>query len=409
LETHLADLFRETAEGREAEAILRNCVHCGFCTATCPTYQLLGDELDSPRGRIYLVKQMLEGAEVTVSTRLHLDRCLGCLGCQTTCPSGVRYGRLAEIGRRVAEQRIPRPRGEMARRWLLRRALTARPLFAAAVMAGRLLRPLLPAKLARSVPRVARAGTWPAPRHQRRMLALVGCVQPALAPSIDAAMARVLDRVGISLVRVAGSGCCGALSHHLGAHEDALQRIRANVDAWWPEVERGAEAIVVSASGCGIMVKDYGELLKDDSAYAPRARRIAELSRDPVEVVGAEWKRLAPLVAMDRGSLCVAVQTPCSLQHGLRLVGRIEEILEALGLELARVADAHMCCGSAGTYSILQPVLSQQLRANKLRALEAGKPDVIATANIGCMMHLAPGTELPVQHWVELLEARLRT
>jgi len=409
LETHLADFIRESADGREADAILRSCVHCGFCTATCPTYQLLGDELDSPRGRIYLMKQMLEGAEVTESTRLHLDRCLTCLGCETTCPSGVRYGRLVEIGRRVVEQRVPRRRLDAARRWVLRRALTSGPLFAAAVATGRALRPLLPAALARSVPKVERAGTWPRPRHSRRMLVLVGCVQPALAPSIDAAMARVLDRVGISLVRAAGSGCCGALSLHLGAHAEALQRARANVDAWWPEVDRDAEAIVVTASGCGVTVKDYAVLLKDDPAYAERAKRIAELARDPVEIVGAEWKRLAPQVAMDRGPLCVAVQTPCSLQHGQKLKGRIEEILEAIGLELARVADAHLCCGSAGTYSILQPELSHELRAAKLRALEAGDPEVIATANIGCMMHLASGTERPVRHWVELLDARLRS
>jgi glycolate oxidase iron-sulfur subunit len=408
VETHLADFIRDSPQGREAEAILRSCVHCGFCTATCPTYQLLGDELDGPRGRIYLIKQMLEGCDVSQSTQLHLDRCLTCRSCETTCPSGVRYGRLVDIGRHVAEQRVPRSRRERAHRWLLRKALASRPLFATALATGRFLQPLLPTALARRVPRSRPAGVWPPARHPRRMLALMGCVQPALAPSIDAAMARVLDRVGISLVGTTGSGCCGALSHHLGAPDDALRLIRRNIDAWWHELDRGAEAIVVTASGCGVMVKDYGELLRDDPAYAERARRVASLARDPVEVIAAEWKRLAPYVAMDRGSQRVAFHTPCSLQHGQRLGGRVDEILEAIGLELTPVADAHLCCGSAGTYSILQPRLAAELRDNKLRALEAGRPSVIATANIGCMMHLASGTRRGVRHWIELLDARLR-
>ena len=409
METRLADFVRDSPQGREAEAILRSCVHCGFCTATCPTYQLLGDELDGPRGRIYLIKRMLEGAEVSPRTRLHLDRCLTCRSCETTCPSGVRYGRLVDIGRHIAEQRVPRSRGERARRWLLRKALVTRPLFATALATGRLLQPLLPAALAQRVPRGRPAGVWPAARHPRRMLALAGCVQPSLAPSIDAALARVLDRVGISLVAAAGSGCCGAVSHHLAAPEEALRFVRGNIDAWWPEVERGAEAIVVSASGCGVMVSEYGDLLRDDPVYAERARRVADLARDPVEVIADEWKRLAPLVALDRGAQRIAFHSPCTLQHGLRLGGRVEEILEAIGLELTPVADAHLCCGSAGTYSILQPVLSAELRANKLRALEAGRPKVIATANIGCMMHLAAGTQRPVRHWVEVLDARLRS
>ena len=408
MKTNLADFIRDTPEGKEANAILRACVHCGFCTATCPTYQLLGDELDGPRGRIYLIKSVLEGSEPTASTQLHLDRCLTCLACETTCPSGVRYGRLADIGRAVIEERVPRSRSEGARRWLLRKTLLSRSLFASAVAMGRLVRPLLPERLARSVPGPRPARRWPAPRHSRRMLALTGCVQPALAPSIDAAMARVLDRLEISLVRTPGSGCCGAMSHHLAARNDALGRMRGNIDAWWPEIERGAEAIVVTASGCGVMVKEYGELFKDDPVYADRARRVAELARDPVEIVAAEWKRLAPQVAMDRGSQRVAVHTPCSLQHGQKLPGRIDEILEAIGMELTLVADPHLCCGSAGTYSILQPELAGELRANKLRALEAGKPDLIATANIGCQMHLAAGTQRPVLHWIELLEARLR-
>ena len=407
MEAHLAEFIRDSAEGRDAEAILRSCVHCGFCTATCPTYQLLGDELDGPRGRIYLIKQLLETGEASASTQLHLDRCLNCRSCETTCPSGVRYGRLADIGRHVLEQRVPRSRGEAARRWLLLRALLSRRLFATSVVLGRTVRPLLPQALRRMLPRARAAGSWPRARHERRMLSLVGCVQPALAPSIDSAMARVLDRLQISLIGVPGSRCCGAMSYHLAEQDDALARMRANIDAWWPEIERGAEAIVVTASGCGVMVKEYGEVLKHDPAYASKARRVAELARDPVEIVAAEWKRLAPQVAMDRGSECVALHTPCSLQHGQKLRGRIDEILEAIGLELTPVRDAHLCCGSAGTYSILQPKLAEELRANKISALEAGKPNIIATANIGCQIHLAAGTQRPVRHWIELLDERL--
>ena len=407
MEAHLAEFIRDSAEGRDAEAILRSCVHCGFCTATCPTYQLLGDELDGPRGRIYLIKQLLETGEASASTQLHLDRCLTCRSCETTCPSGVRYGRLADIGRHVLEQRVPRSRGEAARRWLLLRALLSRRLFATSVVLGRTVRPLLPQALRRMLPRARAAGSWPRARHERRMLSLVGCVQPALAPSIDSAMARVLDRLQISLIGVPGSRCCGAMSYHLAEQDDALARMRANIDAWWPEIERGAEAIVVTASGCGVMVKEYGEVLKHDPAYASKARRVAELARDPMEIVAAEWKRLAPQVAMDRGSECVALHTPCSLQHGQKLRGRIDEILEAIGLELTPVRDAHLCCGSAGTYSILQPKLAEELRANKISALEAGKPNIIATANIGCQIHLAAGTQRPVRHWIELLDERL--
>jgi glycolate oxidase iron-sulfur subunit len=408
VETHLADFIKDSPEGREAEAILRACVHCGFCTATCPTYQILGDELDGPRGRIYLMKQMLEGGTVTARTQLHLDRCLTCLACETTCPSGVRYGRLVEIGRQVLETKVPRGAAERARRWLLRKSLLSRSLFGLAVAVGRAGRPLLPRSLAASLPPGRRPGPWPRARHPRRMLALHGCVQPTLAPAIDAALARVLDRIGISLVRAAGSGCCGALSLHLAATNEARRLMRANIDAWWPEIERGAEAIIVSASGCGVMVKEYGDLLRDDPAYAERACRVAALACDPVEVIAAQWKRIAPLIAMDRGAQRVAFHTPCTLQHGLKLGGRVEEILEAVGLELTPVADAHLCCGSAGTYSILQPTLSRELRANKLARLEAGQPETIATANIGCLLHLGAAAQRPVRHWIELLENRLR-
>lgn len=407
MQTALADFIRDTTDGREADAILRSCVHCGFCNATCPTYQLLGDEQDGPRGRIYLIKQVLEGHDVTAKTQLHLDRCLTCRSCETTCPSGVQFGRLIDIGRHIVEQRVERPPAEQAKRWVIRRGLMAGPLFGAALATGRAMKPLLPKDLREKVPARVPPGTWPTPRHSRKMLVLQGCVQGALAPNIDAAMARVLDRVGVSLVRVAGGGCCGALPYHLNEREQAVAVVKRNIDAWWPHIGRGAEAIVVTASGCGVMVKDYGHLLRLDPGYAVKARKISDLARDTVEVVAAEWTRIAPKVAMDLGSRKVAFHSPCTLQHGMKLRGRVEEILHALGLELTPVRDAHLCCGSAGTYSMLQPELSAQLKANKLAALESGRPDVIATANIGCLMHLAEGATRPVQHWIELLDARM--
>jgi glycolate oxidase iron-sulfur subunit len=407
METNLAAFIRDTPEGREADAILRACVHCGFCTATCPTYQLLGDELDGPRGRIYLIKQVLEGATPTEKTQLHLDRCLTCRSCETTCPSGVRYGHLVDIGRKVVDARVPRPAIEQARRSALRRGLLARPLFGAALAAGRLARGFLPSSLARRIPHSRPAGEWPAPRHARRMLIAEGCVQPALAPNIDAATARVLDRIGITPLRAADAHCCGALSHHLGEHEEALDFARRNIDAWWPHLDRDCEAVIVTASGCGVHVRDYGHLLAHDPQYAEKARRISELSRDPIEIVAAEWKRIAPLVAMDLGAVKVAFHSPCTLQHGLRVRGMVEDILQALGYTLTPVSDAHLCCGSAGTYSILQPELATRLRDNKLASLESGHPKVIATANIGCLTHLAAGTRRPVRHWIELLDERM--
>ena len=408
METALADFIRETPEGREADAILRSCVHCGFCTATCPTYQLLGDDLDSPRGRIYLMKQVLEGRDVTAKTRLHLDRCLTCRSCETTCPSGVRYGRLLDIGRHVVDERAPRPLAERARRWLLRESLIARPLFGGALALGRAFKPVLPAALRAKIPSAEPAGVWPRARHHRKMLVLDNCVQGAIAPSIDAATARVLDRIGISLLRIAGAGCCGAVPYHLSGEERGLALARRNIDAWWPHVDRDIEAVVVTASGCGVMVKEYGHLLRHDSAYAERAQWVARIARDPVEIVGAEWPKIAPKLRMDLGPQRVAFQSPCSLQHGMQLAGRVEEILLALGLELTPVADPHLCCGSSGTYSLLQPELSRELKSNKLSALEAGLPDLIATANIGCLTHLASGTKRPVRHWIELLDARMK-
>jgi glycolate dehydrogenase iron-sulfur subunit len=405
METRLLPALLATADGREADAILRACVHCGFCTATCPTYQLLGDELDGPRGRIYLIKQAMEGGEVTAKTQLHLDRCLTCRSCETTCPSGVRYGRLVDIGRKFVDDRVGRSTVDAARRAALRRGLMSRSLFGAALSLGRLAKPFLPRALATSIPDSQAAGTWPAPRHARRVLIAPGCVQPSLAPNIDAATARLFDRAGISAIAVAGGGCCGALSYHLTEHDEARALARRNIDAWWPHVERGAEAIVVTASGCGVMVRDYGHVLAQDPAYAQKAAEIASLARDPVQIVGAEWATLSPLVARARTRMTLAFHPPCTLQHGYGIRGEVERILNDAGYALAPVADAHLCCGSAGTYSILQPELAGRLKSNKLRALTAHRPEVIATANIGCMTHLQSGTPIPIRHWIELLDA----
>jgi glycolate oxidase iron-sulfur subunit len=404
METKLMPAFLATSDGREADAILRACVHCGFCTATCPTYQLLGDELDGPRGRIYLIKQALEGAEVTASTQLHLDRCLTCRSCETTCPSGVRYGRLVDIGRKFVDDRVGRTPLEAATRAGLRRGLLSKSLFGAALGLGRLARPFLPRALASSIPRAREAGAWPAPKHLRKVVIAQGCVQPSLAPNIDAAAARVLDRAGISAVPVDGGGCCGALSYHLSEHDEARTLARRNIDAWWPFVERGAEAIVMTASGCGVMLRDYRHVLAQDPAYAEKAAKIATLVKDPVEIVAAEWGTLAPQLANRPARPRLAFHPPCTLQHGFAIRGEVERLLGESGYTLVPVTDAHLCCGSAGTYSILQPALAGELKANKLRALIAHQPDLIATANIGCMTHLQSGTDTPIRHWIELVD-----
>ncbi len=411
MQTQLADFIKDTPEGREAEEILRKCVHCGFCTATCPTYQLLGDELDGPRGRIYLIKQLLEGHDVTEKTRLHLDRCLTCRSCESTCPSGVHYSRLADIGRKLVEERVPRHGMDRVVRWALREFVPRSGLFGAAMKAGRLVRGVLPATLKDKVPALRPAGAWPAPRHARRMFALAGCVQPAMAPSINAAAARVLDALGISLVEAPSAGCCGAVRFHLNDQEGGCDDARRNVDAWWPAIEAGeVEAIVMTASGCATQVKDYGHMLAQDPAYANKAARISELTRDVSEIVAAERDALLAVIAERpaRAELGkVAFQAPCTLQHGLRIRGTIEQLLTAAGATVTPVRDAHLCCGSAGTYSILQPELSKTLRANKLAALGEGGAATIASANIGCMTHLEAGTAKPVRHWIELIDQRL--
>lgn len=408
MQTNLASEFQGTAEGAEAEAILRKCVHCGFCTATCPTYQLLGDELDGPRGRIYLIKEALEGATVSAKTQLHLDRCLSCRSCETTCPSGVQYGRLLDIGRKIVDERVERPLSDRLTRAGLAQVVSRPGVFGPLLKLGQSVRAMLPGALQAKVPAAPpAAGSWPEPRHARRMLALAGCAQSAMAPDINAAAARVLDRVGISLIEVPGAGCCGALRFHVGYQDDGRNDMRALIDAWWPRIERGEiETIAMTASGCGAVVREYGHLLGRDARYAERAARVADMTRDLSEILLAELPKLQAL-AGSRPRERIAFHAPCSLQHGQQIRGVAERILEACGFELTAVADAHLCCGSAGTYSVLQPKLSEQLRANKLAALQAGGPAAIATANIGCLTHLQAATPVPVQHWIAALERRL--
>ena len=393
MQTQLADFIRDTPEGREAEAILRKCVHCGFCTATCPSYQVLGDDLDSPRGRIYLMKRALEGAPVTDKTRLHLDRCLTCRACETTCPSGVRYGRLVDIGRAYVEKQTRRTPGDRLYRALLSFGLPRPTLFGAALRLGRLFG---------LQPKARPAGAWPAARHARRMIALRGCVQPSLAPSINAAAARVLDRAGISLLEVPGSGCCGGVRFHLNDQEAGRDDMRALIDAWWPLVAgRETEAIVATASGCGVTIKEYPHLLALDQNYRGKAERVAELTRDLSEVIKPED---LPQGAK-RGR--VAFQSPCSLQHGQQIRGKVEALLARVGYGLTPVRDAHLCCGSAGTYSLLQPEIAGELRTRKLASLQQGAPQAIATANIGCLAHLQAASATPVRHWIELVDEAL--
>lgn len=406
MQTALADFVRDTAHGKEADAILRTCVHCGFCTATCPTYQLLGDELDGPRGRIYLIKQVLEGRSATAKTQLHLDRCLTCRSCETTCPSGVKYGRLVEIGRELVDDRVPRSLPARVLRRLLRLVLPFPRRFGPLLRLGQWMRPLLPPPLKRKVPPPQRQHPWPEARHERKMIVLEGCVQPAIAPNINTATSKVLQKLGIDLVRVPETGCCGAVSYHLSAQEEGLNFMRRNIDAWWPHMESGAEAILPTASACAAMVKEYGELLKDDTAYADRAAKVSALTKDISEAIQVDQLAAITRSAAKRGT--VAFHSPCTLQHGQKILGVVESLLQQAGYELTSVQDAHLCCGSAGTYSILQPALSKQLLEKKLAVLQSSKPDVIATANIGCLAHLRTEAVAPVKHWIELIEPTLQ-
>jgi glycolate oxidase iron-sulfur subunit len=405
MQTNLASWASDTDLGKEADAILRRCVHCGFCTATCPTYQVLGDELDSPRGRIYLIKQVLEGKEPTQSTQQHLDRCLTCRNCETTCPSGVEYGHLVDIGRKIVDERVSRSWADRTKRTLLRRAMLS-PMFAPAMRLGQSMRGLLPEALKRKVPERRDAGVLPqVAGHARQVLMLAGCVQPAMMPTIDAATIRVLDAVGIGARIVPGGGCCGAVSFHLDAQDEALAQMRANVDAWWPLVQDGKiEAIVMNASGCGAMVKEYAHHLRHDAAYAQKAADIVALVKDVAEIVAPHADRLrARLPAGTRASF----HPPCTLQHWQGLRPLSEQLLADLGFELQPFADKHLCCGSAGAYSVLNPDIALELRDRKLGAIAAGSPDVILSANMGCIGHLQSGTDTPVRHWVEVVDEQL--
>ena len=405
MHTRHSEKLQGTAAGDEARSIIGSCVHCGFCLPTCPTYRLLGDELDSPRGRIYLIKQVLEGAEPTALTQQHLDRCLTCRACETACPSGVRYGRLIDIGRELVVERSPRPAAARALRAVLRRGLTSR-WFGAALRLGQALRGLLPAQVARRVPARQGTGSWPKRTHARRMLLPVGCVQPALAPNIDAATARVCDAVGIEVGALPGAGCCGALPFHLDDPQGARAAARRNIDAWWPQLDAGTEALLVNASGCGLMYREYGRLLSDDPAYAGRAARLSALALDLAEVLSAHVEQLRSRLLPGTPQR-VVFHPPCTHQHGLRIRGAVESLLASLGAEVLPFEGSHLCCGSAGAYSLLQPAIAGQLRDQKLAALTAPRPDVILSANIGCIMHLASGTAVPVRHWIEWLDDRL--
>jgi len=403
MQTNLADFIKHTREGEEADAILRKCVHCGFCTATCPTYQLLGDELDGPRGRIYLIKQVLEGKPATSKTQLHLDRCLTCRNCETTCPSGVQYGRLVDIGRKLVEEQVARPVSQRLVRTVLKEALPRKWLFGPAMKAGQLMRSLLPRMLRNKVPPRQKPGTWPHTQHARKMLLLDGCVQPSMAPNINAAAARVLDALGIQSVVAPKAGCCGAVRYHMNDHEGGLNDMRRNVDAWWPYIEAGAEAIVMTASGCGVTVKEYGHLLAHDEAYAAKAKRVSELTRDISEILPEFEAELQNKLAGKSGKR-VAYHPPCTLQHGQQIRGKVEGVLRAVGVDVHLCEDSHLCCGSAGTYSVLQPQLSYKLRDGKLAKLKAVGAEMIVSANIGCQTHLQSGADMPVRHWIELID-----
>jgi glycolate oxidase iron-sulfur subunit len=408
MQTNLADWARVSELGQEADEILRRCVHCGFCQATCPTYQVLGDELDSPRGRIYLIKELLEGQEPTQATQMHLDRCLTCRNCETTCPSGVEYGHLIDIGRKIVEEKVPRPLSQRLQRALLRKGLNS-PLFAPAYKVGQAVRGLFPASLQKKVVEARPTGVRPDTRHHvKQVLLLTGCVQPTMMPTIDAATIRVLDRLGIGTQVAQGGGCCGALNFHLDDQDAARVQMRLNIDAWLPLIEAGKiEAIVMNASGCGAMVVEYAHHLRHDAAYAAKAQKVVALVRDIAEVVAPHAQALAAQLDTTRLPKRPAFHPPCTLQHWQGLRPLSEDLFVKLGLALQPFTETHLCCGSAGAYSVLQPEISTALRDRKLSQLNAVKPDLVLSSNIGCIGHLQSGTEIAVRHWIEVVDAAL--
>lgn len=408
MQTHLADFIKHTPRGKIADKILQTCVHCGFCNATCPTYQLTGDELDGPRGRIYQIKQVLEGMSATVQIQTHLDRCLTCRNCETTCPSGVEYGHLLDIGRSEVEKQIGRPLPEKARREALRRLMLNRTAFESTYRVAQTLRPWLPQKLRGKVMAEKPAGTIPQNARPRKMIMLEGCVQPGMSPNINAATLRVLDKLGIQLQRPQNAGCCGAINLHMGAEAQSLNDMRRNIDAWWPLLEQGAEALLINASGCGATVKEYGYHLQHDAQYAEKAAAISAAAKDIVEILASEAENIQAKLPANLPAHTIAYHPPCTLQHGQKLKGSVESLFAELGITVLLPQDAHLCCGSAGTYFFFQPELSQQLRDNKLSRLNALKPDVVLSANIGCIGHLAGGTATPVMHWIEYLDEQMQ-
>jgi glycolate oxidase iron-sulfur subunit len=400
MQTNLGKDFKQNPSAQVVEQILRKCVHCGFCNATCPTYQLSGDELDGPRGRIYQMKQFFEGADANPEIRKHLDRCLTCRSCETTCPSGVNYSRLLEAGREAIDMALPRSVMDRYKRVAITWFLNSGKLFNFTVESARFFSPALPNVLSRSIPPKQLPIEKILATHQRRVLMLSGCVQPSLTPNTNAAAARLLDRLGIETVEIPISHCCGAVGLHTSQAQQGRQQARKLIDLWWPHVESGVEAIIVTATGCAVTIKDYAELFENDPAYAHKAETISKLAQDLSELLEVEFKQQSIRLNNNRR---VAFHTPCSMQHGLGLKGKVERLLTAAGYHLCQTADSHLCCGSAGTYSLLQPKLSTQLRDNKQAALLIDSPEIIATANIGCQMHISNGLNVPVVHWIELL------
>ena len=408
MQTTINKALENTPEGLEAERILRSCVHCGFCTATCPTYRLLGDELDGPRGRIYLIKGLLEGKEASDKTQIHLDRCLTCLACETSCPSGVEYGHLLDIGRQLINKKVRRTPIERSYRYLIRKILPYPGRFSFFLGLGRGIRFILPGKYRQMVPENKRSKITESGKHTRKMILFSGCVQPSLSPEINCATTHLLNKLGIESISSHGEVCCGAINHHMAVDDSGLSFIKNNIDAWWPYIEEGIEAIVISASGCGAMIKDYGYILRNDTDYKDKAHQVSLMAKDVAEIIVAE--EIETLGKLLKGnSRRIAFQNPCSLQHGQKIKDETEVLFQKLGYQIENIEDANQCCGSAGTYSLLQTELSEKLRRKKISALEAVKPDVILTANIGCQLHLQQATEIPVKHWIEILEEDLQS